>query len=72
MWFEGMENISLGVPDYYIYLGEIYYYITDKGTIGKSIFLGTKRDIYRINTGITYFNYKDCRAALDEIKKKFV
>jgi hypothetical protein len=48
-------------------IGEYYYYITDKGTIGKSKWLNSYRDYYRQKKGI-FKNYKECKICFDTIK----
>lgn len=47
-----------------------YWYITDKGSIGKDIDYNSKRDKYRKLIGNFYTNYKECKETLDSSLQK--
>lgn len=51
-------------------LGDKYYYITDKGSVGKDIWVNTKRDRYRRLTNNIYKRFIDIRPIVDRIKSQ--
>jgi hypothetical protein len=53
-------------------IGQYYYFITDKGTVGKAQWLETYKDYYRKNIGNVYTKYFDIKDKINKIKLEVI
>lgn len=51
-------------------LGDKYYYITDKGAVGKSIWMDDKRDRYRKISNNIYKTFIEIKPIAEKIKSQ--
>ena len=49
-------------------IGESYYFITDKGTIGKSIWFNNKRDNFRVKNNNVFKDFINVKQVLSGVR----
>lgn len=51
-------------------IGDKYYYITDKGAVGKAYWIDAKRDRYRWSVNNVYRRFIDIKPIVENIKSQ--